>query len=394
MNTKLKIFLLAAIIFILPFQVSAKEVTLNLFYGRECPHCEAEQEYLEELQKEYGDELKINKIEVWHNKENSKFLEKVKETLKNDERGVPYTVVGMQDLVGYNESMNSEIKGMIEKAKKNNEVDAVSYIKDGKDLPKKEKKKIKNKVTVPILGEVNVKKVSLPLLATVIGLVDGFNPCAMWVLLFLISMLISMKNKKRMWALGLTFLITSALIYSLFMVAWLSIAINAFQQVVLRTIIAIVALIGGYINLRSYFKNKNNPDGCEVVSDNKRKKILEKIKKFTKEKSFILAMLGVITLAVSVNLVELACSAGLPLLFTSILAMNDLSTLEYAFNIFIYILFFLLDDLIVFAIAMKTLEVTGISTKYSKYSHLIGGILMVIIGLLLILKPSWIMFNF
>ena len=119
-----------------------------------------------------------------------------------------------------------------------------------------------------------------------------------------------------------------------------------------------------------------------------------KIKKFTHEKSFILAIFGVITLAVSVNLVELACSAGLPLLFTSVLAMNDLNTLEYGFNIFLYILFFLLDDIIVFVIAMKTLEVTGISTKYSKYSHLIGGLIMLLIGLLLIVKPEWIMFNF
>ena len=74
--------------------------------------------------------------------------------------------------------------------------------------------------------------------------------------------------------------------------------------------------------------------------------------------------------------------------------MNDLNTFQYGFNLFLYILFFLLDDIIVFAVAMKTLEVTGISTKYSKYSHLIGGIIMTLIGVLLILKPEWIMFNF
>ena len=178
------------------------------------------------------------------------------------------------------------------------------------------------------------------------------------------------------------------------MVAWLSIAINAFQQSILRTIIAAVALIAGIINLNSYIKTKNDPDGCTVVPKNKRQKIFDKIKKFTKEKSFLLAMLGVITLAISVNIVELACSAGLPLLFTSILAMNDLNTFQYGFNLFLYILFFLLDDIIIFAIAMKTLEVTGISTKYSKYSHLIGGIIMTLIGILLVLKPEWIMFNF
>ena len=393
MNIKLKILLIISVFFLLPFTVSAKEVTLTLFYGKECPHCEAEQKYLEKLEKKYKDNLKIKKIEVWHNKENSQFLVKVKKALGDDNNYVPYTVINNVGITGYNENTETKIEKLINKAIKNGSIDAVSYIKKGKEIPK-EKPKQDSKLTVPILGKINAKEVSLPLLAIIIGLVDGFNPCAMWVLLFLISMLISMKNKKRMWALGLTFLITSALIYLLFMIAWLGIAISAFQQTILRTLIAIVALIAGIINLNSYIKTKNDPDGCTVVSKNKRQKTFDKIRKFTKEKNFILAMLGVITLAISVNFVELACSAGLPLLFTSILAMNDLNTFQYGFNLFLYILFFLLDDIIVFAVAMKTLEVTGISTKYSKYSHLIGGIIMTLIGVLLILKPEWIMFNF
>ena len=126
----------------------------------------------------------------------------------------------------------------------------------------------------------------------------------------------------------------------------------------------------------------------------KRKKIFYKIKKFTHEKSFFIALLGVIALAVSVNLIELACSAGLPVIFTQILAMNNLSGFEYWVYILIYIFFFMIDDLVVFTIAVKTMELSGISTKYSKYSHLIGGILMLLIGLLLIVKPEWLMFNF
>lgn len=99
-------------------------------------------------------------------------------------------------------------------------------------------------------------------------------------------------------------------------------------------------------------------------------------------------------LAFIVNLIELACSAGLPLLFTQILAINDLSKFMYALNIGIYIFFFLIDDLIIFIIAMITFKVTGISTKYTKYSHLIGGIIMLLISILMIFKPEWLMFNF
>ena len=131
-----------------------------------------------------------------------------------------------------------------------------------------------------------------------------------------------------------------------------------------------------------------------MVDDKKRKKMFKRIKQFTHERSFILAFFGIILLAASVNIIELACSAGLPVIFTQILAMNNLSGLEYWVYILIYIFFFMIDDLIVFAIAIKTMEITGISTKYSKYSHLIGGILMLIIGILLVLKPEWLMFNF
>ena len=100
------------------------------------------------------------------------------------------------------------------------------------------------------------------------------------------------------------------------------------------------------------------------------------------------------TLAISVNVVELLCSAGLPLIFTQILAMNDLSSGKYFAYILLYIFFFLIDDLIVFFVAMKSFKLKGFSKKYGNLSHLIGGIIMVIIGVLLLIKPEWIMMNF
>ena len=232
-------------------------------------------------------------------------------------------------------------------------------------------------------------------MSIVIGFVDGFNPCAMWVLLFLIGMLFNMKDKKKMWILGIVFLTTSALVYLAIMLAWLKVAISFNTSSILKLLIALVALIAGAINIRSYIKERNKKDdGCEVVDEKKRKKIFSRIKKITTEKKFILSIVGIMALAISVNLVELACSAGLPLIFTQVLAFNNLNFLQYGFYMFLYILFFLMDDIVVFAIAMKTLDIKGISSKYGKYSHLIGGILMLLIGLLMIFKPEWLMFNF
>lgn len=390
MNKKIFLIIIALAFLLIPFKAEAKELTINLFYGKECPHCEDEQKFLDTLKKQYGDNIEIKKFEVWHDSDNNDLLTKVRKALKNEDTGVPYTVIGTYGFTGYSEDTADKIRNLVKDNIKEPIGDIIDDVKSGKEIS--EIKKIDNNdVTVPILGKVDAKTVSLPLLAVVIGLADGFNPCAMWVLLFLISMLLGMKNRKRMWMLGVTFILTSAVMYTLFMVAWLHIAASAMQQVILRTLIALVAIIAGAYNLNKYFKE---PDGCTVTNKKQRKQIFEKIKKFTKEKSLILALVGVITLAITVNLVELACSAGLPLLFTSVLAMNDLNTFEYGLYIFIYIFFFLIDDIIVFLIAMKTTEVTGLSTKYGKYSSLIGGILMLLIGALLILKPEWIMFNF
>lgn len=391
--------ILALSLLFIPNIISAEEVNLYLFHSQDCSHCAAERQWLDSIKNEY-DNLNIYEYEVTRNKENSELHEKVKERLSSTSQYVPFTVVGEQYWIGWNDNNKDKIIEAIKKydsSKRDivNEVINNIPVENLKPIEQEEQKKEDASFTVPVLGKIDAKKVSLPLLAIIVGFVDGFNPCAMWVLIFLISMLMGMKNKKRMWTLGLTFLVSSAVVYLLFMIAWLNIAAGLNEIMWVRLLIAGVALIGAFVNLKSFYKSvKEKDSGCEVVDNTRRKKLMSRIKKFTGEKSLILALIGVIALAFSVNLIELACSAGLPLIFTQILALNNLGTIEYMLYILIYILFFLLDDIIVFVIAMKTLEITGISTKYTKYSHLIGGLIMLVIGLLMIFKPSWLMFNF
>ena len=395
-------FCLLLVILLLPLTVKAEnKVTLYLFHGDGCPHCAEEIKFLDRIESKYKN-LKIVKYEVWYNEENSEFLKNVKFSFGVDNPYVPTTIIGNTLFTGYSDSTGSKIERAIKYYLENDYIDQIERIKnnefvaeDLKDNFDKEEKKTDEEMTIkiPLIGKVNLKRVSLISSAVVIGLVDGFNPCAMWILLFLISVLIGMKNRKRMWSLGLTFLVTSALVYMLIMLSWISIAVKITTVIWVRNIIAVIALIGAIVNIRSYINSRKN-GGCEVVDDKRRKNIFNKIRKFTSEKSFILALIGVIGLAVSVNLVELACSAGLPLVFTELLALNNVSDSMKLFYTFIYIVFFLLDDLIVFFIAMFTMKITGISTKYNKYSHLIGGIIMLLIGVLLIFKPEWLMFQF
>lgn len=387
MFKKILIFLIFLFVFL--FRVDAKQIDIHLFYSETCPHCHEEKQYLEDLKLEKSNVV----VKLYELKEHGDLYKGIQKLLNKPTIGVPYTVIGSYALTGFSNVTKGDILHLIDKYEKENYRDIVSeYIKNpnlkldnDSNIDNNEEKEL------PILGNVNTKKVSLALVAVVIGLVDGFNPCAMWILIFLISMLIGIKDKKRMWILGLTFIITSALVYMFFMLAWLNVAIFANKTTFIKVTIAIFAILFGLYSIYKF--TKKSKDGCEIVKENKKKNIIQKIKDLTANKSLVLSLIGIITLAFSVNIIELMCSLGLPVTFTNMLVINNVSGLNYGIYILIYIFFFMLDDLIVFLIAMFTLKVTGISTKYSRYSSLIGGIIMLVVGLLMLFAPNILMFN-
>lgn len=400
------LFFLLGVFILLPQGVNAKTIDVYLFYGEECPHCAELEKYLD---KEYKNdkELNIHKYEVWHNEENVKLWNKVQDALCVKSSGVPYFVIGNDVIRGYNKGsvFENKIDNAITVAKNKNFKDNAGIAlglkkgtvsKDCEDVsPTNKDEEVTHKLNVPLLGEVNLSDFSIPIIAIIIGLVDGFNPCAMWVLIFLITLLLNYKDRKRMWILGLTFIFTSGFIYFLFMLGVLE--VRAFTQSVtwLRFLIALFALVFGGFNIYRYLKTKiNKEEGCDVTSTGDRKKIMLRAKQAVSNEKFILALIGIIALACTINFIELLCSLGLPVMFTEIMNYNNITGLKSIIYIIVYIIFFLLDDLIVFFIAMKTLKIAAISNKYTKYSHLIGGLIMIIIGLLMLLKPAWLMFNF
>lgn len=413
MISRLKKCLLIFLLFIVSLPVvfadtdnSKKDnlVNIYLFYSDTCPHCAEEEKLLDELEDKYKN-IKIYRYEIG-NQENSILLDEVAGLFDTTVTGVPFTVIGGKVYKGFSyENSKAKFMGTIEYYSEYGYKDIVGEYIGGVELPSyslpEETPDIGEyiedynnyKIEVPLFGVVETKNLTLPVIAILIGLVDGFNPCAMWVLLFLISMLIGMKDKRKMIALGTAFLVTSAFIYLLFMVAWLNVATLLLSVNYVRIGIGVVAIIGAVFNLFGYFRHRKET-GCNVVNDKKRNKIFDRIKKFTHEENFFLALVGVMALAISVNIVELACSAGLPVMFTQILSMNNLTVVQEVMYIALYMFFFLIDDLIVFIVAVKTMEVTGVSTKYGKLSKLIGGVLLLLIGILMIFKPEWLMFNF
>ena len=374
--------------------IFSEEINIYFFWAQGCSHCQAEKIFLNTLGQKYNN-LNIHTLEVTGSKENAELLKKAGKELNADVSGVPFTVVGEQYFIGwYNEettgkAIESAINCVIENhcqdvvGKLSSSISESTHTKSGKTIPEK--------LNLPIIGEVETKNLSLPVLTVLIAGLDGFNPCAMWVLLFLISLLFGMPNKRKMWIFGSTFIIASGFVYFMFMTAWLKLITFLGFISLVRLIIGGVALWAAYSNLKEYFTNPAG--GCKVTGEEKRQKVFESLKKIIREKNVIIALLGIIALAFIVNLVELVCSLGLPAVYIQILALSNLSSWLYYLYLVAYVFIFVLPLLFVFIVSMKTLQLTGISTKYGKIARLIAGIIMLILGLLMIFKPEWLMFG-
>ncbi|OGH88457.1 MAG: hypothetical protein A3J93_04305 [Candidatus Magasanikbacteria bacterium RIFOXYC2_FULL_42_28] len=363
----------------------ADKVDFTLFHLETCPHCRAEIAFINStLKPKYSEQVNFSLYELTE----PASLEKLKEFVARigaKTTSVPITFIDDKVFYGYSSDVSTgdDLIGAIEKAIKTHEKTQDNVVTDSGP-----------KVNVPILGEINPQKFSLPLLTVVVGLLDGFNPCAMWVLLFLITLLLGMESRKRMLLLGGIFIITSGVVYFAFMAAWFNFITFIGSVFAIRALIGAVAVGIGGKNLYDFWKNRK-ADGvvCEVSNQSWNQKIFAKIKDIVHRQSLWWSVLGIILLGFSVNLVEMACSAGFPAIYTQVLAMSGIPTWQKYLYMVGYIIFYMLDDMIVFAVAMVTLKQKVFGTKYAKYTNLVAGALILILGVLLIFKPEWVMFS-
>ena len=364
-------------------RVKEDVVNIYLFYGSTCPHCKDEKEILKKLEDKYKNKIHIYTFEVWDNKTNNKIMLEVKEELgvTTSLTSVPFTVIGTKYYSGYSEYVGKDIERQIRLDLELEEIDDEDTVIE------------QNKVKVPFMEEANANEIAVGTAAVVLGFVDGFYPCAMWILLFIINMLFGMKDKKKMFLLGYTFLFTSALFYFLSMLG-INIVLGFISTNEIRSLIGLVAIGLGIYNLYVYFRDRNKENGCHIVDEKKRKNIMTKLRKIKNARNIFFAFGGIIALAISVNMVELACSAGFPTIFSEILVANNVTGIARILYLLLYVFFYMIDDMIVFTISICTLTIAGVTTKYNKLVKIIGGILMILMGLLLIFKPEWIMLNF
>jgi len=353
-------------------------VEIHFFYSAICPHCAEEHEFLKELKNKYP-EIEIEEYEVISNQENQKILNDFYEKYKvpAGERGwIPVTFTPTKYFVGFNEQIVGDIENCLEEC-----------LGEGEKVPQE--------IKIPFLGKIDISKMSLPALTVVLGALDGLNPCAMWILLFLIALLINTRSRKRMWLVGGIFIATSGIIYYLILTAWLNLFL-AISYVNLTRI-----LIGAFASGVGIWQIKNfityHPGVCKVLGISSRME--EKFKLEERAEKIVTSPLtfgmigGLIILALGVNLVEFFCSAGLPAIYTRVLTLSQISTLSYYLYLLLYTFVFMLDDLIIFSLAVITLSRIGFTEKYNYWATLIGGLLILILGILLIFKPEFLMFG-
>jgi hypothetical protein len=238
---------------------------------------------------------------------------------------------------------------------------------------------------LPLLGRTDLTTYSLPVLAIVLGLIDGFNPCAMWVLVYLIGVLIGVKERKKMWVIVGSFVAASGILYFLFMTAWINIFLLLGYMKLLTLIIGLVALGGGILSLKEYFTTKGDLT-CEVGDADSHRKTIKKIDRIVAQPLTWALTLSIIALAFIVNSVEFVCSAAIPAVFTQVLALSGLTAFQHYAYIAIYTVAFMLDDLIIFGLAAFAISST-FGNKYAKYCRLFGGIILSILGGILVFAP-------
>jgi len=386
------------------------KVKLYFFYGNTCSYCKKAKVFLDDLKEKYPS-LEIISYEVFGNRENAKLLLQLFEACGEEKiLQVPAIFIGDEVIIGF---LSEETAGQnIEKAVENclsrecsdplEEIDECQFCQcDGEHgeicpcqtcaCPTEEKED--QIINYPIIGKINLSKLSLPVLTVVLAGLDGFNPCAMWVLLFLIALLINVRSRKRIWLIGGTFIAASGIVYYLLLTAWLNLFLAISYVSLTRIVIGLLALGVGLWQIKRFTTYK--PGVCEIAPVGHRwhERLSEKIKQVVHSTALPATFFGIIILALGVNLIEFFCSAGLPAIYTRILSLSQLNSLSYYLYLLLYTFIFMLDDMIVFGIAVITLNKIGFTEKYIKWSMLIGGLLILILGILLIFKPGLLMFG-
>jgi glutaredoxin len=374
----------------------AADIDVHVFWRKGCPHCARAIDFLDRAAA-VESRLKLHYHELGEGRATLDAFGRTVDHFRLERPAVPMVIVGEQAFVGYQDdaSTGRDIQRAISACVEAACPDVVTAFFSAPETAGVARRAapspLPETIRLPFVGEIRIAALSLPVLTVLLAAIDGFNPCAMWTLLFLIGLLMGIQSATRRWVLGFAFIASSAAVYYLFLVAWLNLLLFLGMVAWIRAGVAVLALAGGGYHLREFFHNPSM--ACSVTGAESKRRLLDRMRSAVFDQHFWIALAGIVTLAAAVNLVELICSAGIPAVYTQVLTMSALPPWQYHGYLLLYIAVFMFDDAVVFVAAMKALAVTGLTGAYARWSRLVGGMVLIAIGLLLLFRPEWLAFS-
>jgi glutaredoxin len=354
--------------------IQAAETTpdIEVFVRAGCPHCEAAKIFLAELQREQPS-LHIALYDIAEDSASRQRLATLVQDRGITTVGVPTFLIGTELIVGFHssETTGAEIRAKLDR-------------KAPGTVPRPAVESIETRW----FGQLRVQDLGLPLFTVVIGLFDGFNPCAMWVLLFLLSLLVNLQDRRKMALIAGTFVAVSGLLYFAFMAAWLNVFLVIGLSRTVQIGLGAIALFIGAVNVKDFFAWRR---GLSLsIPESAKPGLYARVRGILQAEHLAGALAGVIVLAGLVNTIELLCTAGFPALYTQILTMQQLPTWKYYGYLGLYNLAYILDDSLMVTMAVATLSRKKLQERAGRWLKLTSGLVMAGLGAVLLLQPEWL----
>lgn len=367
------------------------DLTLYVFWGNGCSHCEAAKPFLAKLDETYPT-LRIRGYEIWYNETNANFFTQMGDFFQLPEagRGTPTFFMGDRSWVGYSEDIAVDIEAAVKTCVEKGCGDAGAGIMPGASDQGSTPQtgNASDIIKIPLIGQVDLSKQSIWISTILIAIVDGVNPCSIWVLTMLLALTLHTGSRKKIAIIGIIFLTVTALIYALFIAGLFTVLSVVSFIGWIQVVVALLALFFGLVNLKDYFWYK---EGLSfTIADDKKSGIFSNIRKVMDASHSFWAMAGAtVVMAAGVSLVEFSCTAGFPVLWTNLLVSQKVAGGLFIGLLVVYMLIYQLDELVIFFSAVYSMRASRLEEKHGRILKLIGGMLMLTLSAVMLINPGW-----
>jgi thiol-disulfide isomerase/thioredoxin len=371
-------------------------VRLYYFFSPTCPHCQAAKPLIHDFAARTP-WLELQTYAVKDNRDNARFYYDTAKSLGIEALSVPGFIFCRQVRIGYDsgETTGAELIKALEAchADRLAHPDATAAEPaggpagtEGSATTAIETETAGTTVNLPFVGTVSAQSFSLPALTVVLAGMDAFNPCAFFVLLFLLSLLVHAKSRTRMAIVGGTFVLFSGIVYFVFMAAWLNVFLIAGELRVITIIAGLVALFVAALNIKDYFWFKEGPSLS--IPDSAKPGLFKRMREVVTEGAMGPMLVGTVLLAIVANSYELLCTAGFPMVYTRALTLAQLETWQYYAWLAAYNVIYVIPLLVIVTVFTKTMGARKLSESEGRILKLVSGLMMLGFGIVLLFAPN------